>query len=73
MSLLTDADLEKLITDKPSTSSDENIIITPYDPKYLTPVGYDLRIGSPFATSDKVGRKELKEDQMMKLTRVQQH
>lgn len=61
MGLLTDTDLEKIISPDPEKILNDSLLISPYNPKSLTPVGYDLRVGTPYATSDKVGRRELKE------------
>lgn len=48
MSLLTDTDIER-------AQKRQEIIIKPFDPKSLTPVGYDIRVGK-WATSLKTGR-----------------
>ncbi|MGD1046739.1 MAG: hypothetical protein ABR936_15630 [Bacteroidota bacterium] len=64
MSLLTDSDLSKLISDKYETEPrKEQITIYPYDKKLLTPVGYDLRIGNEYSISNIIGKGKLKENE----------
>jgi deoxycytidine triphosphate deaminase len=61
MSLLTDTDLERIIARELKGASENALVIYPYSEDSLTPVGYDLRVGSPVATSNEVGRKKLVE------------
>ena len=60
MSLLTDSDLERLIVQNGKNAQAHSLLIDPYEPKSLTPVGYDLRVGTPYATSNRRGRSSLK-------------
>ena len=57
MALLTDTDLIKIITDDIHNSDDDKLVIYPYDNQYLTPVGYDLRVGGMYVTT---GKREIK-------------
>ena len=52
MSILTDTDLERVIKDSSSGSNKSQLVIDPFDEKSLTPVGYDLRVGETYTTSD---------------------
>src|SRR5665647_882212 len=54
MSLLTNSDLEKIIAEKSSIEVCDKLIIEPYSPKSLTPVGYDLRIGKRYSSKGKL-------------------
>jgi len=61
LSLLTDADLVKILKKEEEGATDENLIIFPFSNDSLTPIGYDLRVGGIVATSDTIGRKKLVE------------
>jgi len=64
MALLTDTDIKKIVvTDRKTKHGNDKLLISPYDEKCLTPVGYDLRIGSDYA-SRKFGKYDtLKENE----------
>jgi deoxycytidine triphosphate deaminase len=49
--LLTDTDLKKLIISDPNWLDKDKLHIFPYSEECLTPVGYDLRVGSQYASS----------------------
>ena len=51
MSLLTDTDLEKIIGTDREWSNKDTLHIYPYDPNCMTPVGYDVRVGSQYASA----------------------
>jgi len=52
MSLLTDADIEKLIIDEKNWTDKNKLYIFPSDrDKCLTPVGYDVRVGKQYASA----------------------
>jgi deoxycytidine triphosphate deaminase len=62
MSILTDTDLEPLI------DSSGELVISPFNQECLTPVGYDLRIGKTYTTSDiKQVRRNLNEGESITL------
>lgn len=42
--MFSDEDIKKALANYPN-NPDDGLLIEPYDPKYLTPVGYDLRVG----------------------------
>lgn len=42
--MFSDEDIKKALADY-FDNPDNGLLIEPYDPKYLTPVGYDLRVG----------------------------
>ena len=67
MGLLTDTDLLRLIySQRPSSEvTDDKIVIYPFDEDFLTPVGYDLRVGSPYATSNQTKRKKISEGESL--------
>nr|VFJ95677.1 MAG: dCTP deaminase [Candidatus Kentron sp. LFY] len=67
MGLLTDSDLEKIIVTQVGDLKDESLLITPYEEESLTPVGYDLRVGSPYATSEEAEIKELESGQLLEI------
>lgn len=46
MAILTDTDLERII------NTPDNLQISPYNESCLTPLGYDLRIGNNYSTSN---------------------
>ena len=65
MSVLTDTDLEQLLS---HTESAGSLAISPYDKKCLTPVGYDLRVGETYTTSDaRQVQKDLKDGETITL------
>jgi deoxycytidine triphosphate deaminase len=68
MSLLTDTDLEPLLSDNRQEPDNDKLVLSPYDEKGLTPVGYDLRVGKTYTASD-MGqvRKDLKEGEKITL------
>ena len=59
MCLLTDTDIEKIIAKEAAGAPDNALVICPFSPDSLTPVGYDLRVGVTVATSNEIGRKKL--------------
>ena len=62
MAFLTDTDLERIISRSKNNPGDKNnpkLIIDPYDENSLTPVGYDLRVGDRYVTSDTRSLKEV--------------
>jgi len=48
MTVLTDAVIDKILTTNKQEyeKNEEKLLITHFDEKCLTPVGYDLRVGS---------------------------
>ena len=67
MAFLTDTDIEKIISTEKDNLDVNKLIIAPYEKKSLTPVGYDLRVGSTYTTSDITVRKELKKGETIVL------
>lgn len=65
MSLLTDTDLEKIISDESKECSHEKIVICPYSEDCLTPIGYDLRVGNKATTSNNDGYIPLLENKYL--------
>ncbi len=63
MSFLTDADLDKIISDDINYSGDDKLIICPLSRESITPVGYDLRVGNAYATTGIKGIKTLSENE----------
>jgi len=66
MSLLTDTDIARLC-DPEQTGEDDLLSISPFSEESLTPVGYDLRVGSPYAISNASGLYELPEHQSLEI------
>jgi deoxycytidine triphosphate deaminase len=56
MSLLTDTDLEPILSDNLQEQAGDKLVLSPFEEKCLTPVGYDLRVGKTYTVSD-MGRK----------------
>lgn len=52
MAFLTDTDLEKLISGDRQDKDDSKLVLAPYCKKCMTPVGYDLRVGQTYITSN---------------------
>lgn len=52
MAFLTDTDLELILSDNPQESDETKLVLTPYKEQCLTPVGYDLRVGQTYTSSD---------------------
>ncbi len=66
MSVLTDTDISERLSRDEAWDDKSTLNIYPYSEKCLTPVGYDLRAGGRFATSDEGRLIVLKEG--MKIT-----
>lgn len=52
MTFLTDTDLDQLISGDSQEKNDSKLVLAPYCEKCMTPVGYDLRVGQTYITSD---------------------
>lgn len=65
MSFLTDTDLRRIISEDKNDSNTSKLIIYPFDEGWLTPVGYDLRVGSQYSTSERPGNKTLHEGESL--------
>lgn len=65
MAFLTDTDLGKIICDGTTEPGADSLVITPFFSESLTPVGYDLCVGSPYATSNKAGIRELEKGESL--------
>lgn len=64
MGLLTDTDLQNIIVDNRDTDrTDDKLLISPYSPESMTPVGYDLRIGNGYSSRKSGKYFGLKENQ----------
>lgn len=64
MSWLTDTNLEEIVLKNPQDDlSDDKITIYPYNESSVTPVGYDLRIGSEYSKSTRAKKFYLKENE----------
>ena len=65
MSFLTDTDLDLLLK---SSSDERKLVLSPFEKECLTPVGYDLRVGETYITSDMGDvRKDLHEGEAITL------
>lgn len=62
MSLLTDTDLKLLICKEEDWSDKNKLHIYPYEDSCLTPVGYDVRVGSYYASSMDADRYNIPHD-----------
>lgn len=51
MCVLTEVDLEKILSKQENRRDNNKLTIFPYDDDCLTPVGYDLRVGNLYASS----------------------
>lgn len=56
MGFLSDASLEKILTDDINATDRTKLVISPYSESSLTPVGYDLRVGGRYASSSSPNR-----------------
>lgn len=63
MSFLTDTDLKKIVIDDRNCEDSEKLIISPFSNTSLTPVGYDLRVGSPYVTTGEKIVKNISENE----------
>jgi len=64
MALLTDTDIKKIIvSDRTKKISSDKLLISPFEEKCLTPVGYDLRIGANYASRNYGKYATLKENE----------
>ncbi|MEW6068075.1 MAG: hypothetical protein AB1610_07285 [Nitrospirota bacterium] len=61
MSLLTDTNLKNMICSENTWTDKNKLHIYPFFEDCLTPVGYDLRVGSPYSSALKGGTFEIKE------------
>jgi hypothetical protein len=59
MSVLTDRNLSDMITEDSATDGLDQLVISPCHEQSITPVGYDLRIGSKYSLSDQLGEKTI--------------
>lgn len=68
MSSLTDTDLEPILSDNRQEPDDSKLVLSPFSPECLTPVGYHLRVGKTYTASD-MGqvRKDLGEGETITL------
>lgn len=48
MTLLTNTDIRKILSENPSDEDASKLTITPLDENCITPVGYDLRVGNDY-------------------------
>jgi len=55
--VLTDTDLRQIIEE--TRQDDGTLVITPFDPNVLTPVGYDFRVGDTYSLLGELGRHHL--------------
>jgi deoxycytidine triphosphate deaminase len=67
MALLTDTDLERLICSTKDWQDKNKLHIYPYAEDSLTPVGYDVRVGTPYASSLAADLFELKEGENIQI------
>jgi deoxycytidine triphosphate deaminase len=64
MSVLTDTDIRKMLeTDISVKKSDTKIVIAPFSESSLTPVGYDLRVGTFYKSSEDEFATDLSNDE----------
>jgi len=68
MSLLTDTDLKNIICSESNWTDRNKLHIHPFFEDCLTPVGYDLRIGSPYSSALKGGTFKIKEDEKIAIS-----
>lgn len=72
MSILTDSDLKDILIKTEDDRNDNNLMISPFIEDCLTPIGYDIRIGSQVVLSDTpCGILFLEETGSFKLTKGQ--
>jgi len=60
MGALTDTDIRKRLASDQGARRTQDLLILPFDEESLTPIGYDLRVGEWYATSDNPLRRQLK-------------
>lgn len=68
MAILTDTDLMDILNrDKTRINKNDTLQIYPYDEEYMTPIGYDLRVGEEYSSALKGGVFPLKEGEKITL------
>lgn len=68
MSLLTDTDLRRILCSDSNRADKQNKLqIFPFSEESLTPVGYDLRVGSPFSSTSNPGLQDLADEDVIKV------
>jgi deoxycytidine triphosphate deaminase len=67
MTFLTDTDLDLILCTERRSTDPSKLVIHPYEDRSMTPVGYDLRVGATYTSSDIAVRRNLREGEKIVL------